>query len=110
MENNGISLLVTVVIIMILLLILRRDSQKLAITQDVTEIANKSNTRIYVASHVSDRKNPGAKILLILHSLYCRKCDSTNVLVDLSDDGRMLIIKCRECSYSTRIKMDDLLL
>jgi RNase P subunit RPR2 len=109
MMDNNLSLLVMIIIILILLLILRHDAKKYAITQNVTTLIDDKTGRVYVASHVSDRKYHGAKVLMVLHSLYCRKCKSDNIFVDLSDDASMLIIKCRDCGHTTQIPVKNIL-
>ena len=87
---------------------LRVDTQRYASTENITKIEDTEDHTVYVASGITDKENPGAKILMVMYSLYCRKCHSTNVFVELSDEDKSIHVLCRDCEYITRIKLSKL--
>ena len=101
---------VLIFFILIALIILHRDAAKFAETSHLTRLNDEESKRTYIASGVTDKIHPGAKILVVLYSLFCRKCDSTNIFVDLDVDDDFLQITCRECGKVTRIKLTDLMI
>lgn len=90
------------------LLLLRRDTERYATSENITKINEDDNNRVYVASRITDTKHPGAKILLVMYSLYCRKCDSTNIFVEMSEEDDSIHVECRDCGFVTRIKLSKL--
>lgn len=100
---------VLIFFILIALIILHKDASKFAETNHLTRLNDDENKRVYVASGITDKIHPGAKILLVMYSLFCRKCDSTNIFVDLDTDDDFLQITCRDCGRVTRIKLTDLM-
>lgn len=101
---------VLIFFILIALIILHRDAAKFAETSHLTRLNDEESKRTYIASGITDKIHPGAKILVVLYSLFCRKCDSTNIFVDLDVDDDFLQITCRECGKVTRIKLTDLMI
>lgn len=101
---------VLIFFILIALIILHRDAAKFAETSHLTRLNDEESKRTYIASGITDKIHPGAKILVVLYSLFCRKCDSTNIFVDLDVDDDFLQITCRDCGRVTRIKLTDLMI
>ena len=101
---------VLIFFILIALIILHRDAAKFAETSHLTRLNDEETKRTYIASGITDKIHPGAKILVVLYSLFCRKCDSTNIFVDLDVDDDFLQITCRDCGRVTRIKLTDLMI
>ena len=97
-----------IVIVSASLVLLRKDSERYATCENVTKINEDDDNRVYVASRMTDTEHPGAKILLVMYSLYCRKCDSTNVFVELSEEDDSIHAECRDCGFITRIKLSKL--
>lgn len=105
-----LDFLVVIGVILLLLFILRWDARKFAKSQDITEITSKDGSNIYIASKADDQKKPGAKIILILHSVVCRSCGSTHVFVDFDKDTESLTVKCRDCKYVTQIPLQEIVI
>lgn len=109
MTTSLIDYYLLVFVFIIALILLRRDTQRYATSEHITQIDNNDeDKRVYVASRITDKENPGAKILLVMYSIYCRKCKSTNIFVDMSDEDESIHITCRDCGYITRIELEKL--
>jgi len=100
---------IVIFLILIGLILLHRDASKYAETSHIIRLNDSNEQRIYIASGVTDKVHEGAKILLVLYSLFCRKCKSTNIFVDLDTENDFLMMTCRECGMITRIKLTDLM-
>ena len=101
---------IIIFLILIGLILLHRDASRYAETSHIIRLNDDNEQRMYIASGVTDRVHEGAKILLILYSLFCRKCKSTNIFVDLDTENDFLVMTCRDCGMITRIKLTDLML
>ena len=101
---------IIIFLILIGLILLHRDASRYAETSHIIRLNDDDEQRMYIASGVTDRVHEGAKILLILYSLFCRKCKSTNIFVDLDAENDFLVMTCRDCGMITRIKLTDLML
>ena len=112
MELSVVDMYVIIVIVGILVVILRRDATKYAETQNITRIdSGESKTRReYIASGITDSSFPGSKILIIMYSLFCRKCNSTNIFAEIGEDKEHVQVFCRDCGYTTLIPLKKLLI
>lgn len=97
-----------VLVVLVALFFLNKDVKRYADHEYLTQIKNDRDERVYVASRMNDENASGAKILMVLYSLYCRKCHSTDVFVELSEDHDFLLITCRNCDKVTRVKLTKL--
>lgn len=97
-----------IIVVIIALFALHKDVKRYADHEYLTKIKNDRDERIYIASRMNDENSSGAKILMVLYSLYCRKCHSSDVFVELSEDHDYLLITCRNCDTVTRIKLAKL--
>ena len=103
---------VMIIITIILIVILKRDSRKYAETQNITRLDNEDDRdrREYIASGITDGDFHGAKILVILYSLYCRKCGSTNLFAEIAETKEHIHVECRDCGYITLIPLKKLII
>ena len=112
MELSVFEMYILIMITGIFILILKRDSKKYAETQNITRLddGNDEHRREFIASGISDYKYAGAKILVIMYSLYCRKCMSSNIFAEISEDKEHVQVICRDCGYITLIPLKKMLI
>ena len=111
--NFGIAeMYVMIIVTLILIVYLKKDATKYAETQNITRLDNgdDNNRREYVASGITDGDFHGAKILVILYSLYCRKCGSTNIFAEIGESKEHIHVECRDCGYITLIPLKKLII
>ena len=94
--------------VLIGLIALTIDAKKYAMINNVTNLFDDSERRIYIASGMTDNEYKGSKILMIMYSIYCRKCNGQDVYVELSDESKSLDVYCKSCGYVSRIKLEKL--
>lgn len=85
---------------------LYKDSKRFAYTENVVLLEETENRRSYVSYKPTGHKKE--KVLLVLYSIICRKCNSNDVLVELCEDDDCIHIVCKKCKYVTRIKLADI--
>lgn len=112
MDMGLFEMYVLVAIIAILILYLRKNSTKFAETQNITrlDVSDDDNRREYIASGVTDQNFPGSKILIIMYSLFCRKCNSANIYAEIGEDKDHVQVYCRDCGYTTLIPLKKLII
>ena len=103
---------VMIAVTFILILYLKHDSARYAETQNITRLDNGDDhdRREYIASGITDGDFHGTKILVILYSLYCRKCGSTNIYAEIAETKEHIQIECRDCGYVTLIPLKKLII
>lgn len=111
MELGIIEMWVMAIVVGLLVVYLTIDSKRMAETQNITKLHDDvDGRREYIASGITDYNHPGAKILVILYSLFCRKCESTNIFAEISDDKYHIQVICRDCGYNTMIPLKKMLI
>ncbi len=107
MEFGIFEMYIMIAITLIFIIILKRDSQKYAETNNITKLdQNEDGTRReYIASGVTDYSKSGSKLLIIIYSIFCRNCDSTNIFAEISEDKEHIQLTCRDCGYNTLIPL-----
>ena len=110
MDIGIVGMYVMIILIGALRIVLRINASKLADTRNIAriDIGEDEGRREFIASGVSDANNKGSKILVILYSLMCRKCDSSNIYADISEDKEHIEITCKDCGYITIIPLKRL--
>jgi RNase P subunit RPR2 len=111
MEFGVAEMWVLVLLVGFLIVYLTHDAKRMAETQNITKICDDvDGRREYIASGITDYNHPGAKILVILYSLFCRKCDSTNIFAEIAEDKEHIQVICRDCGYNTLIPLKKMLI
>lgn len=95
--------------VLISLIALNWDAKKYAMLNNITTIYDNDERRIYIGSGMADNEYKGCKILMVMYSLFCRKCNSQNIYVELNDEASSLDVYCKDCGYVSRIKLEKLI-
>ena len=88
--------------------LLKTNAEKVAVMEHFTVLKDSEDQRTYIASGVSDNEFKGRKILLVMYSVYCRKCESSDVFVEMEKDSESLEVNCRKCGHITHLKLNKL--
>lgn len=112
MNIGIIEMYFLIVVVFVCIFILRRESTKYAETKNITrlDIGEENERREYVASGLNDNDYHGTKILMILYSLYCRRCGSSDIFAEISDTNEHIQVYCRKCGYTTLIPLKKMLI
>ena len=106
--NYVIDYYVLVIVTIGCLLMLKINAEKVAVMQHFTILQDSENQRTYIAAGVSDTEFNGRKILLVMYSLFCRKCNSSDVFVEMESDSESIEVECRKCGHITHLKLNKL--
>ena len=112
MEIGIPEMYVMILITILFIIILRINVSKFADTRNITriDVGEDEDRREFVASGITDPRNHGSKILVVLYSLFCRKCDSVDIFAEISDDNEHIELVCRKCGYITLIPLKKLVI
>lgn len=112
MEIGIPEMYLIIIVTIILMIVLRINVGKLADTRNITriDVGEDGNRREFIASGMTDPRHHGSKILVVLYSLFCRNCDSTDIFAEISDDKEHIELVCRKCGYITLIPLKKMII
>ena len=112
MEIGIPEMYLIIIVTIILMIVLKINANKLADTRNIAriDVGEDESRREFIASGVTDIRHCGSKILVILYSLFCRNCNSTDIFAEISEDKEHIELVCRKCGYITLIPLKKLVI
>ena len=101
-----------IILVFICIFILRKHSTKYAETRNITRLdtGEDDGRREFIASGLNDHDYHGNKILMILYSLYCRRCGSSDIFAEIAESNEHIEVYCKKCGYTTLIPLKKILI
>ena len=105
------ELLTVMVITIIILAILYFDARRFRKTHRIKKVEQDDiNKSIYVATEegkLGTSKN--YKVMVLLHSLHCEKCNSENIKIEITPDNKHVRVICFDCGLISKISLKSII-
>lgn len=100
------------IIIAIFLLVLYIDARRYRKTHHIKKVEHDENNKnIYVATE--DGRSPhnqkNYKVMVLLHSLHCEKCNSENIKIEITPDNQHVRVICFDCGFISKISLKSII-
>lgn len=98
-------------IVSIILLALYIDARRFRKSHQIKKVEHdEKNKNVYVATEdgkSGSQKN--YKVLVLLHSLHCEKCNSENIKIEITPDNKHVRVVCYDCGYASKISLKSII-
>ena len=99
------------IIVSIILLALYIDARRFRKSHQIKKVEHDNDTKnVYVAT---EDKKPGNgknyKVMVLLHSLHCEKCNSENIKIEITPDNKHVRVICYDCGYAQKISLKSII-